>query len=1010
MVVDVIFRRRLREQEQQQRLLHQVLRQQRPEHLQDDRSSSSSRNTNGGGGGGRLWWWWSNAPAAAAPPGSPPQVTSAASFARGSRRSNRSLLFTKFFNWWCFPCTKVLRWYFRCTLIDRLITVMVLLVLSHLLRFYISRRIVEVKGLEHAAQLKREQYNRQRIDWKTHAYVAGGKSRFRQLLSYTSTIAVDSKRTSLPPAALVSSSDPINVLGVLSKETNRASRIASTLRTVNIEWRERLAAPSCSVAFFHHIPKTAGTLVRSMLMRNVGADARAFPASVDLQAGGGKVLSAAAPFEYYYINVANGSSLQQSMPWLVLVNELMSQSEAHASTRRHPRILVELEYGGVSAISDDGYGDAEKHLLPFVSALKHWHAKEHTGCTITLSTILRPPRDSLLSYFGYFVPHEETDSSATGHIPLAKHPYSLCGWVIPTDFMCRQLVGQGWDRAHAVTESDACAWQLRANQSRRSGGGGSRHHPMHLLEAYDVIGTSDAVEAFLVLLADRVGLPYAMPAIGGKASNRGTFIAYAKLYLNIRPMLLSHGEKNDQLDKELEEVRAIDEWSKILLISSRSVKKGTLDTYQGTTWNFGTANHTDWVYAAITLLNTKETKTSNRPGTHLVFVTPSGTWMKVSADKMQRTKALHLLSTLRYRALLGTSQESTCQPSAIVARLRNRTTFDEKLVATARWQTRFLAQVASLHQQHPQGTPRAAIHHPPPALTLTNRLGKLHKAIRTGTEAQPHQTNTIPGRATGGLACVHCVPWGSRRRNFALRLDGIHRNLRGEILASPLDREKAALQKSVDLVLAGAGQGMEVSGAWFNTFFADMYVPDNDVLSMIRQIATSVNRSAKIDYQQKHNRTGDEEIERMRILKLQGERIPWILVPQSVRIWYAIRRKATSGPLADEHQLAKLLGGDASKYRNHPLFCLQGECLVPCFITCQLYVVPPLASPWQDRSHAEPQIVGVCPGAPCDGDDVHVIDGHFFGSYSDNLNQSPSSHHEIKKGKRKTSRWMNTVS
>ena len=134
-----------------------------------------------------------------------------------------------------------------------------------------------------------------------------------------------------------------------------------------------------------------------MLMRNVGADARAFPASVDLQAGGGTVLSAAAPFEYYYINVANGSSLQQSMPWLVLVNELMSQSEAHASTRRHPRILVELEYGGVSAISDDGYGDAEKHLLPFVSALNHFHAKEHTGCTITLSTILRPPRDSLLS-------------------------------------------------------------------------------------------------------------------------------------------------------------------------------------------------------------------------------------------------------------------------------------------------------------------------------------------------------------------------------------------------------------------------------------------------------------------------------------------------------------------------------------------------------------------------------------------------------------------------------------
>ncbi|XRA98047.1 hypothetical protein NFJ02_04g117450 [Pycnococcus provasolii] len=92
MVVDVIFRRRLREQEQQQRQLHQVLRQQRPEHLQDDRSSGSSRNTNGGGGGGRLWWWWRNAPAAAAPPGSPPQVTSAASFARGSRRSNRSLI------------------------------------------------------------------------------------------------------------------------------------------------------------------------------------------------------------------------------------------------------------------------------------------------------------------------------------------------------------------------------------------------------------------------------------------------------------------------------------------------------------------------------------------------------------------------------------------------------------------------------------------------------------------------------------------------------------------------------------------------------------------------------------------------------------------------------------------------------------------------------------------------------------------------------------------------------
>ena len=711
------------------------------------------------------------------------------------------------------------------------------------------------------------------ITWETHARLAGGHTRLADLLQLGRTIPLNGTNA-LPPYVIADPGGSDRVHAVLASEGVTGDDNA-TARP--IAWRRHEAPSSvCSVAFFHHLPKTAGTLMRSLILRNAGADSNAFPATQDDDGDdgnddGGGLITAPIPFEYYYVNIRDGESLGDVPAWMALANALFASSELRASERRHPRIVVEVEYGGATPGSGDKQqpqGDAEMRLLPFVRQLRQWHESAGTGCVITLATILREPRDAMLSYFGYFVPHADPPmpSSASPPPPLATHPYSLCGWAVPPDYLCRWIAGQGWDSAATGAFADdgkePCAPQMRAGDSNEGGDALATA----LLSEYDVVGTTDALDAFILLFADRVGFPYLLPA-PDLATNPGRFLQFARKYHeDVRPMF------EDRFDRDNRDlVQSFDEWSKLVLLASRR-------------------NETDRLRACA----------AESPNVNAT----ARAWLRA----------------LRVEALRGTATNPACQPSALAERLESH--IDEAIFAVARWRVRQDVAVASLRMEHAAvfGPDEAvvAIGHPP-SVDFATRLSLLNRTLAEATDRAvsdravswlAQSIKSLPGQATGGSACVHCVPWGSRRRDFPLRLDGIRR--RGDDASS------------TSLVLEGAGQGMEVSGAWFNVFFDDA--------------SAHIDATAMLEQHHEH-----------------------VLLPQTVRLWFAVRRYAFSGPLADQALLTKLFRG---AYRRRRRFCAHRECFVPCFVTCQVYpsVVPG-------------SFVGVCPGAPCGSgsDEKHVI-------------------------------------
>jgi hypothetical protein len=138
--------------------------------------------------------------------------------------------------------------------------------------------------------------------------------------------------------------------------------------------------PQCSILFFYHIVKTAGTTMRTVLQRQA-------------QLG---------DFEYVYTDTT------RKPRWQLLMHQL-----THPVA--HRRIIIELhsEWGLPRAFFAD------------VRRLRGLYEK--LGCTVTLATVLRHPLNFYLSWFNW---------RASNYMPL-------CLWDPPRDPQSRQLLGWG---------------------------------------------------------------------------------------------------------------------------------------------------------------------------------------------------------------------------------------------------------------------------------------------------------------------------------------------------------------------------------------------------------------------------------------------------------------------------------------------------------------------------------------------------------------------------------------
>ena len=138
--------------------------------------------------------------------------------------------------------------------------------------------------------------------------------------------------------------------------------------------------PQCSILFFYHIVKTAGTTMRTVLQRQA-------------QLG---------DFEYVYTDTT------RKPRWQLLMHQL-----THPVAKR--RIIIELhsEWGLPRAFFAD------------VRRIRGLY--EPLGCTVTLATVLRHPLSFYLSWFNW---------RASNYMPL-------CLWDPPRDPQSRQLSGFG---------------------------------------------------------------------------------------------------------------------------------------------------------------------------------------------------------------------------------------------------------------------------------------------------------------------------------------------------------------------------------------------------------------------------------------------------------------------------------------------------------------------------------------------------------------------------------------
>ena len=140
------------------------------------------------------------------------------------------------------------------------------------------------------------------------------------------------------------------------------------------------ALPQCSLLFFYHIVKTAGTTMRTVLQRQA-------------QLG---------DFEYTYTDTTTKPR------WQLLVHQL-----SHRVERRRAIVELHSEWG----LPRSFFGD--------IVALRRLY--EPLGCRVTLATMLRHPLNLHLSWFNW---------RASNYMPL-------CAWDPPYDPLARQLAGFG---------------------------------------------------------------------------------------------------------------------------------------------------------------------------------------------------------------------------------------------------------------------------------------------------------------------------------------------------------------------------------------------------------------------------------------------------------------------------------------------------------------------------------------------------------------------------------------
>ena len=145
------------------------------------------------------------------------------------------------------------------------------------------------------------------------------------------------------------------------------------------------ALPNCSVVFFHHLEKTAGTTLRSVLQRE---------AQLGL-------------FDFFsFVNRYNKVQFQS-------VTARLDQLLSTPGGLRDLRLAVEIHIGG------GGYEQFLKYTLPDLLLLRH--KLRGAGCRCNLVTLLRHPLLQHVSWHHHFV----------------NHRVPLCYWANPYDCQAR---------------------------------------------------------------------------------------------------------------------------------------------------------------------------------------------------------------------------------------------------------------------------------------------------------------------------------------------------------------------------------------------------------------------------------------------------------------------------------------------------------------------------------------------------------------------------------------------
>jgi len=159
----------------------------------------------------------------------------------------------------------------------------------------------------------------------------------------------------------------------------------------------RQALPSCSVLFFHHVEKTAGTTLRSVLQRQA-------------QLG-----------QFDFVSFVNRYGKVQLQIVLHQLDTLLREGRLEGV-----RLAVEIHLGG------GGYPTFVAHPLPDLLLLRS--KLRAAGCKCNLVTLLRHPLLHHLSWHAHFV----------------NHRVPLCFWSNPPDCQARTALALACHGGHKV--------------------------------------------------------------------------------------------------------------------------------------------------------------------------------------------------------------------------------------------------------------------------------------------------------------------------------------------------------------------------------------------------------------------------------------------------------------------------------------------------------------------------------------------------------------------------------